>query len=462
MPLAWSLPLVPLLIGLNAFFVAAEYALVAIRSPQIEALRRSGRRATARAMTALKADPAGAIGAIQVCITMTNLLLGWIGEPAMGHLLRILFRPLIRFVPAAVFEGISLTVSFVVVTLLTVVFSELLPKALTLRYVPTVAALTGVPVLGVLRLARPLVWLMNAMANAVTRPLGLGSVDAMEKEWHTAEEIRQIAAQAFEQGALTTRERSLILNALALGRRKARQVMVPRVRVVYVDLKRPMDENRRVINDYLHTRLPVCDGGLDHVIGWISTKEFLSAYNAAGDSSVLQLIARPPVFQPETISLDKLLTVFHRSKTELVFLVDEYGGVEGIVTLQDVVDELLNELTFTPAANAEDTAPTARPPQPADDAPAPMTVPGDTPVPDLAARLGDPAWGAAEPAGTVGGVLVYHLGRLPEPGETVEVDGIVLRAAEVDRRHVRRVEIRRAARQPLETGTQTTLPFEGL
>jgi putative hemolysin len=367
----------------------------------------------------------------------------------MGHLLRLLFRPLIRFVPAAVFEGISLTISFVVVTLLTVVFSELLPKALTLRYVPSVAALTGVPVLGVLRVARPLVWLMNRMANAVTVPLGLGSVDAMEKEWHTAEEIRQIAAQAFEQGALTTRERSLILNALALGRRKARQVMVPRVRVVYVDLKRPMEQNRQVISDYLHTRLPVCDGGMDHVIGWVSTKEFLSAYNAAGDSSVLQLIARPPVFQPETIALDKLLTIFHRNKTELVFLVDEYGGVEGIVTLQDVVDELLTELTFAPPAGADDGAPAARPTQAADDAPASATpaeaalfaVPGDTPVPDVAARLGDPAWGSAELAATVGGLMVHHLGRLPEPGETVEADGVILRAAEVDRRHVRRVEV---------------------
>ena len=191
MPLGWSLALVPLLIALNAFFVAAEYALVAIRSPQIEAMRRRGRRKAARAMARLKADPAGAIGAIQVCITMTNLMLGWIGEPAMGYVLRGLFRPAMKFMPQTVFDVGSLTLSFVVVTLLTVVFSELLPKALTLRYVPNVAAFTAVPVFAVLRAARPLVWLMNAMANAVTRPLGLGSVDAMEREWHTAEEIRQ-------------------------------------------------------------------------------------------------------------------------------------------------------------------------------------------------------------------------------------------------------------------------------
>ena len=216
---------------------------------------------------------------------------------------------------------------------------------------PAVATLTAVPVLWVLRGARPLVWLMNAMANAVTVPLGLGRVDRMEKEWHTAEEIRQIASQAFEQGTVTPRERSLILNALALGRRKARQVMVPRVRVAYVDLKRPMEDNRRVINEHLYTRLPLCDGGMDHVLGWVPTKEFLSAYNAAGESSVLQLLARPAVFYPENVALDGLLTVFHRNQTELIFLVDEYGGVEGIVTLQDVVNELLRE---TPALAPED------------------------------------------------------------------------------------------------------------
>jgi CBS domain containing-hemolysin-like protein len=437
MSLGWSLALVPLLIALNAFFVAAEYALVAIRSPQIELLRRTGRRASARAMTRLKADPAGAIGATQVCITMTNLLLGWIGEPAMGEVLRALFRPAVRILPPAVFEGVALALSFIVVTLLTVVFSELLPKALTLRYVPAVAALTAVPVVGVLHVARPLVWLMNRMANAVTRPLGLGSVEAMEKEWHTAEEIRQITAQAFEQGALTTRERSLILNALALGRRRARQIMVPRVRVAYVDLKRPMDENRRVINEYLHTRLPVCDGGMDHVIGWVSTKEFLSAYNAAGDSTVLQLILRPAVFEPETIPLERLLTVFHEQKTELVFLVDEYGGVEGIVTLQDVVDELLAEL-----------APSGRPTRPGEGARGPgagaatrFTVPGDTPLHEVAARLGVPEWSAAGTAATVGGWMVRRLARVPNAGEVVDGDGVSLRAVEVDGRAVRRVEV---------------------
>ena len=341
MDLRWALAAVPLLIALNAFFVAGEYALVAIRSPQIEALSRAGYRRAARAAARLKADPASAIGAIQVCITMTNLLLGWIGEPAMTELLGMAFAPLRGDVPHGLYRSVSFALSFVIVTLLTVVFSELLPKALTLRYVPRVAAFTAVPVLAVLGAVRPLVWLMNGMANLVTRPLGLGGVTEMEREWHTAEEIRQLASQAAEQGALTAAERSLVLNSLAFGRRRARQAMVPRTRVVCLEVRRPMEENRRLINDHLHTRFPLCDGGLDRVIGWVPTKEFLAAYHAEGDVSVLRLLARKPVFQPEGVTLDKLLTTFHRERTEIVFVVDEYGGVEGIVTLQDVVDELL-------------------------------------------------------------------------------------------------------------------------
>src|SRR5688572_20950801 len=181
---------VPLLIALNAFFVAAEYTLVAIRPAQIEGLRGRRSRRTADAIESLKSRAADAIGTIQVCITMTNLLLGWIGEPAMAQALHAILGPLLNHVSQQVFNAVSITLSFIVVTLLTVVFSELLPKALTLRYVPTTAVLTAVPILGIRRVVRPLVWLMNKMANAVTVPLGLGRVDDEHTERVTAEEIR--------------------------------------------------------------------------------------------------------------------------------------------------------------------------------------------------------------------------------------------------------------------------------
>jgi putative hemolysin len=311
-------------------------------------------------MERLKADPSGAIGAIQVCITMTNLLLGWIGEPAMSWLLYTLFRPVAVLVPAAVFDVVTLVLSFIVVTLLTVVLSELLPKALTLRHTEAVAAFTAAPILAVRRAVQPLVWVMNAMANAVTRALGLGKVDAADESKVSVEELRAITAAAAEAGTLAPQERAMILAALSLGRRRATEIMVHRTRVAYLDLQWPMERNRAVIDGHLYSRLPLCDGGMDHVVGVLHTKEFLSAYHAAAESVVLSLIAHKPVFVPETAPVDRLLAHFHEARTEMVFLVDEYGGVEGIVTLKDVVDEIVGEIR-EPSGAAPGATPGAAP-----------------------------------------------------------------------------------------------------
>jgi CBS domain containing-hemolysin-like protein len=333
---------IPLLIGLNAFFVAAEYAVVSLRSAQVVTLRSAGHIRTADAMTRLKSDMPSAIGAIQVCITMANLLLGWLGEPAMSDLISRLLAPRGLVLPQGAMLVIGTTLSFLIVTLLTVVLSELLPKALTLQHGLLVARVTALPMLGIMRAIRPLVWVMNTMASGVTRMLGLGPV-RIEGEIHTPDEIMVIASEAADAGALTPRERSLILNSLSLGRKTAQQIMVPRVKVAYLDLKKSIDENHRVVEESLFSRLPLTDGGMDHVIGIIYTKEYLTAYHAGGDVSMLPLIARPPVFIPVTLRLDKLLTVFRDEKTQMLFLADEYGGVSGIVTLRDVFDELLGE-----------------------------------------------------------------------------------------------------------------------
>ena len=342
MSLGWSLAAVPLLIALNAFFVVSEYAVVAMRPAQIAALAARGRKRAAAAMVELQKAPASAIGAIQVCITMTNLLLGWIGEPAMSTLLQMLFGPVIRLAPGLL-KPVSVLMSFVIVTLLTVVFSELLPKAMTLRYVEAAASVTSVPVLAIRRAVAPLVWLMNRMANLVTLPLGLGSVEDHERQVITTDELRLLAIQAAEDGVVTPRERSLILNSLTIGRRAARDIMVPRVRAAYLDLRATMAANRAVVERRLFSRMPLCDGGLDRVVGIVRIKEFLEAHYAGGDTSVLAALAEPAVFMPERVPLDRLIAAFYEHRTQMVFLVDEYGGVEGLVTLRDVIDELFRE-----------------------------------------------------------------------------------------------------------------------
>jgi len=433
-----GLLLVPFLIGLNAFFVAAEYALVAIKGHQVEALRGRGHRRAAAALVRLKRDPASAIGAIQVCITLVNLLLGGLGEEPIRLALQRLLDPLVGVVPERALRIGSFGASFAVVTFLTVVFSEQLPKALTLRYVPTVATFTAQPVLLILRVTWPLVWLMNQAANLVTRPLGLGRVEDAEREVHTAEDIGMIASEAADHGELSQRERSLILNSLALGRRPARAIMVPRVKVAHLDLTKSMEENRRVMNEHLYSRLPLCDGGIDRVIGIVPTREFLAAFHAEGDVSVLQLIARPATFVPDSISLDKLLVRMDEERTQMVVLVDEHGGVEGIVTLRDVVDELVGrpiDVTAAEAARRRD-APAER-----------FVTSGDTPLHELGATLGVDLSRPNSSVVTVGGLITQQLGRFPRSGDEVRLEGgLTLRVVEGDSRVVRRVEVLPAGR----------------
>ena len=342
MPLGLSLAAVPLLIALNAFFVVSEYAVVAIRPAQIATLSARGRTRSASAMVELQRNPASAIGAIQVCITMTNLLLGWIGEPAMSALLAKMFGPVIALAPGLL-TPVSVMLSFIIVTLLTVVFSELLPKAMTLRYVEAAAGVSAVPVLAIRRAVSPLVWVMNQMANLVTRPLGLGSVEDLERQVVTTDALRLMAIQAAEDGVVTPRERALVLNSLTIGRRSAREIMVPRVRTSYLDLRATMEENRAVVEKRLFSRMPLVDGGMDKVVGIVRIKEFLEAFYAGGDTSVLAALAEPAVFMPERATLDRLIEAFYEHRTQMVFLVDEYGGVEGLVTLRDVIDELFRQ-----------------------------------------------------------------------------------------------------------------------
>lgn len=410
----------------NAFFVATEIAMVSVRSVHFEQLRARGKHRTAAILTRLKGQLTSVVGAIQVGITISNLLLGSLAEPILTKGLQRLLGPAFHAMPEGVAQVTATAMGFLFVTYLTVVFSELLPKVLAIRFVVLVASLSARPVNLLLTITWPLVWLMNRSANLVTRPLGLGDVEEAEKEIHTLDDLRLITAEAAEHGTLTNRERSLILNSLALGRRTARQIMVPRVKVAYLDLRKSMDENRRVMNEHLYSRLPLCDGSIDRVVGIVPTREFLAAFNAEGDTSVLQLISRPAIFAPSTISLDKLLVLVDERRTQMVILVDEHGGMEGIVTLRDIVDELVGQpIAVTPNDTLDRK----------------LSFSGDTPLHQVSAKIGReiPTEGGVV---TVGGLVTEKLGRFPRIGDEVELAGLTFRVMDGDNRVVRRVEVR--------------------
>jgi CBS domain containing-hemolysin-like protein len=260
----------------------------------------------------------------------------------------------------------------------------------------------------------------------------------------TVEELQHITADAAAQGNLTLRERTLILNSLTLGRRTAAEIMVPRVRVSYLDVQRTMAENKAAISSYLFSRMPLCDGGMDNVIGIVYTKEFLTAVEETeGDSSVLLLIARPPVFAPVTIPLDRLMTRFHDDKTHLMFLVDEHGGVQGIVTLTDVVNELVGPMHEGDDARILSRNATE------------LVVRGEMPIAHLADHMHRPDWRPNASARSVGGLLIETMGRVPKTGEMAVVDGVKLIAHKSSGRSVEQVKV---LLEPI--AVEPTLPAE--
>lgn len=413
MDLLLPLLAVPALLALSAFFVVAEFALVALRSAQIEAIRPAHPKMAA-ILLYLKEHMNGAIATNQVGITMTNLALGSLGEPAMTEALVHVFSLGSNLKQAAWFHGLSTTISFVLVTFLTVVLAEQVPKALALQYATRCAMVVGRPVLFLYRLCMPLVLLMNWATNLVTRAIGLGVVN-IEEEAASKDELVHITSEAAESGNLSSRERQLVLNSLALSRRTAAEIMVPRVRASFLDLRLTMEENQRRIGEYLYSRMPLCDGGMDNVVGVVYTKEFLTASQETDDPTVLLLIARPPVFVPVTITLDRLIQRFHDDKSHLVFLVDEHGGVQGVVTLTDVVDEIVGHMS----EEGEDDRILKK----MNDG---WIVSGDMPINQLADMLNEPTWGQSEGVRSVGGLLMARLGRLPRLGDRVNIDGVQL------------------------------------
>ena len=338
----FSALLVILLLLCNAFFVAAEFAMVALRGVHIEQLRNLGKRRVADLLATLKDQVSSVVAAIQVGITISSLLIGSLAEPVLTAAIEHVLGPVLRGLAGGASAVIATAIGFAVVTYLTVVFGEQLPKVLAIRYVPVVASLVARPVALLLKLTWPLVWTMNKSANLVTRPLGLGSVEEAEEEAHTVDEIRLITAEAAESGTLTGRERSLILNSLALGRRTARQIMVPRVKVAFLDLRRSMEHNRKVMNEQLYSRLPLCDGSIDQRRRHRARRASSSPRSTPrGTRACFNCSRARRSFAPSSISLDKLLVLVDERRTQMVILVDEHGGTEGIVTLRDIVDELV-------------------------------------------------------------------------------------------------------------------------
>jgi len=335
LPLGWGLLLAAFLVALNGFFVAAEFALVKVRptqsAPHAETLR--GRMAQ-RMIDQLDAY----LSATQLGITLASIGLGVAGEPAVNRLLQPVFR-LIPSLPEDATHSISLFVSFAVISTFHIVLGELAPKSLAIRKPEPTSLWVSVPLWAFYWGTYPGIWVLNHMANAFLRIFGIEPVGHGELA-HSEEEIRRLLAS--EQDAdLSDPKRELLDNVFELSDRNARQAMVPRTEVVYLDATAAMKANLDRARNSGHTRFPLCEGDLDQLIGLIHIKDL---FIADEPPSSLREIARETFAVPETLPLDQLMARMRRERTHMAAVVDEYGGVAGIVTLENVLEAIVGEI----------------------------------------------------------------------------------------------------------------------
>ncbi|MGE0000620.1 MAG: hemolysin family protein [Fimbriimonadaceae bacterium] len=317
-------------LALNAFFVAGEYAMVSVRRSSIQALARRKRRGAAAALGLLeRLDKT--VAALQLGITLVGIALGSVTEP----LITAFIRARLDFVPI----GLLQTVSILLVAFPLVVLSELVPKFVVIRHPERWALALAPAILPMVRLVAPVVWLLQASANLFIGPGKRGGEGSGENV--SREELLLLVQSGEAMGSLAKDEAGLVERALRLDRLQVDDVMIHRLDVQWLEASTPREELLSKFAHVPHSRIPVCEGDIDEVIGMVFVQDILRAIEQGLE---VRQVARPPEFVPETLSLDRALQRMREARTQILIVSDEYGGTAGILTLEDIVEEVFGEL----------------------------------------------------------------------------------------------------------------------
>ena len=405
MPVVLSLFLVLFFLLMNAFFVAAEFSLVRVRKSQVEILvdeDRSGAK-----YTKLVADNVNAyLSACQLGITLASLALGWLGEPAVSQLIE---GPLLAIgLPEAAIHGIAIAIGFVVITALHIVVGELIPKSLAIFSTERYALFTATPLVWFYRITYPIMWLFNSITNGVMKLLGHDI--ANEHEVYTDEEIKLLIDESTESGLIDPEQNEYVDNIFDLGDKDAEAIMTPRTNVICLDLEDSLEENLALIMQYKYTRYPVCRGNKDRIVGFVHVKDL---YTLPPDSTMEDLRIRTIQAVPEGIPIAKLLQILQAKHTKIAVVIDEHGGTSGIVTMSDIMEQIVGRIDDEYAhGGSEDVVRL-------DDGS--YLVDGSMAIDEVEELIGFEPEEASE-CETTGGLLLSLFDRIPEEGDSVTIE----------------------------------------
>ncbi|MGQ4808214.1 hypothetical protein NKDENANG_01589 [Candidatus Entotheonellaceae bacterium PAL068K] len=417
------------LVGINAFFVAAEFALVGARTTRLQTLAEAGDRAARLALSAM-ARLGDAISGTQLGITLASLALGWIGESTLVTLFMHVFRGLPPSYASLATHTVAGTIAFACITILLIVLGELTPKSVALLYPETLSRWVARPLLVFTYVFWPAIWFLNKCANGFLYLLAIRPPTHTERV-HAPEELRMLLSESRKHGLVEASNAEMIAGVFDLPHTSVRQVLTPRTEIEAIERQWPLEKVIEVVRQSGFSRLPVYRDDLDHIVGILLAKDLLGFINGTTPFHA-DLVMRTPFFIPATMPVDQLLKELRHRNAHLALVVDEHGGTLGLITLEDLIEEIVGEIfdEFDRADDSELVQPTAE---------GRLSIPGDLPVQELNER-----YRLTLPVGdyvTVAGLVLSSLGHIPVVGEGVQVQAVTFNVTAMDRLRIERLEV---------------------
>ncbi|RME58709.1 MAG: HlyC/CorC family transporter [Caldilineae bacterium] len=417
------------LILANALFVAAEIAAVGVRRSRLAQLAEEGNR-LARLLVPIVEDPHGLdnyIAACQLGITLSSLILGFYGQAAITPYVAPVLEE-VAGLPSVAAASLAATGILLILTLLQILLGELAPKAIGIQYPERTAILTVLPVRWSMVLLRPLIWFFNGSGRLL---LGLFGIPAVGEgaHVHAPEEILMLVQESGAGGLLAGEEKRLLENTLLLRERPIRQVMVPRTNLMAAPVEIGCADLLALVARSPYSRLPLYEGSIDNIVGVVHLKDLLCV-QASGEPCDVQTIMRKPPYMPETLSAEEAFVRLQKEHYHMAVVIDEYGGTAGIVTFEDLIEEIFGDIRDefdTGAADVQLLSGEG------------LLVSGDILVEELNHLLDADL--PEEDVDTIGGLVQTELGRVPRPGDGVRVDKLLFQVVEMDGNHITRVRI---------------------
>ncbi|MDJ1493897.1 hemolysin family protein [Cytophagaceae bacterium DM2B3-1] len=414
------------LVLLNGFFVAAEFAIVKVRSSRIEVLAESGSK-TALMAKKIISQMDSYLSATQLGITIASLALGWVGESVVAEIVIACFDLLHIQVNPAMAHSIAVPTSFTLITILHIVFGELAPKSLAIQRSEATTLAVAYPLYGFFLVGRPIIWLLNGFANFIIRLFGIEP--AAEQEVHSPEELLYLVEQGTETGLVEKTNYEIIRNAFDFSDRTARQIMVPRTQISALNIDADAEEIEKIIDEG-YSRIPVYEETIDNIIGVLNIKDLLIAMRKDPQVSIRSLL-RPAIFVPESKKVGDLLSDLQRQHVHLVVVLNEYGGTNGIISMEDIVEELVGDIQDeydieTPIVeNKGDNI---------------YIVAGNTSVSDVNEFIPE-ALPESKEYESIGGLIISKLERLPQQEETLIIDNYKITVVQMKQNQIVQVQL---------------------